>query len=273
MLLFEILSLHHPDLQPRRCKLHLAVWSGHDDPLDVFFRGRFEAWQTWQTRKNFEREFIVSIIKLPGRHRWLLAGCYRRLGRKWVTDPGPPHHKYQTEELLETAALAGRVIVGFRRSGRASYLNAETWAEGLEVLQLLERRMAISDFPGFNRVLLDKPTLDLVVSQEVQTWKGALRSVAGIYLITDTQTGKQYVGSAAGEGGIWSRWSEYSKTGHGGNRELREVLKAEGKGYAKNFQYAVLEIADTHAGDDEILKREEHWKRVLRSREFGYNRN
>jgi hypothetical protein len=92
-------------------------------------------------------------------------------------------------------------------------------------------------------------------------------------LITDTKTGKLYVGSATGEGGIWSRWSDYSKNGHGGNKELIKILKDEGAEYSDNFQYSVLEIADTHSSKDDVLERESYWKNVLCSRDFGYNAN
>ena len=273
MLLFDVLRLYNADLDPTRCKLHIATFDGQNDPLDVFFAGRFEGWQSWQTKRNFEREFIVSLIKLPGRDRWLFAGNYRRLGRTWETDPGPPHHRYQTSEIKETTLLDGRLVVGFHRPGKAAYLNAERWAPNLEVFELLPRRMAVSDFPGYSNVLLSKATLDLIVRQEVPSWKGALSAVAGVYLLTDTHTGKLYVGSATGEGGIWTRWAGYAANGHGGNRDLRKLLDAEGTGYAKHFQYAVLEIADTHASDEQVLEREEHWKRVLRSRDHGYNGN
>ncbi len=51
------------------------------------------------------------------------------------------------------------------------------------------------------------------------------------------------------------------------------IVEAEGVGYAHHFQFAVLEIAATHASDEEVLQRESHWKRVLGSREHGYNLN
>ena len=38
-----------------------------------------------------------------------------------------------------------------------------------------------------------------------------------------------------------------------------------------NFQYSILEIADTHASDDDILDRESYWMKVLKTREFGLN--
>lgn len=273
MLLFEVLALHFPDIAPRRTKLHLATWNGEDNPLDVYFAGDFEEWQSRQAKKNFERDFIVSLIKLSGRDRWLFAGSYRSQGRSRVEHPTWPHWSYKTTEIEETSALSGRLVVGFKRSGRAAYLNADKWAPKLVVSELLPRRMAVGDFPGYHNLLIDRATLTLIVSQGVPSWRGALSAVAGVYLITDASTGKLYVGSATGTGGIWARWAAYAKSGHGGNRDLRKLLKAEGTEYARHFQYAVLEIADTHASSEEVLARESHWKSVLRSREHGYNAN
>ena len=272
MLLFDLLGLHTDAVHPDNSKLHLAVDPGHSDPLTAFFAGRFEDWQTWQTRKNFPREFIVALIKLSA-DRWLFAGCFEKLGVEWVEEPKPPHWSYSTRELPETAPLAGRLVVRFRRTRRASYLYAEKVAGKLEVASLREQRMTIGDFPGYRSVSLTKARLDLVVQQDLESWRSALSAVAGVYLITDEATGKLYVGSATGAGGLWSRWSAYSKTGHGGNKDLRRVLREKGAGYAQHFRYSILEVADTHASADDVVDRESHWKRVLCSREHGYNRN
>ena len=73
-------------------------------------------------------------------------------------------------------------------------------------------------------------------------WANRLSSVAGIYLITDTKTGKHYVGSASGEvGGIWGRWSQYAKTKHGGNVQLKKLIEQD-PDYCRNFQYSILEV-------------------------------
>jgi hypothetical protein len=48
--------------------------------------------------------------------------------------------------------------------------------------------MAVSNFPGYQNIVISKKILDLSVGQEVPTWRGALSAVAGVYLITDTHT-------------------------------------------------------------------------------------
>ena len=111
------------------------------------------------------------------------------------------------------------------------------------------------------------------MKQSIDSWRAALSSVAGVYVISDTATGQLYVGSACGEGGIWQRWSDYAYSGHGGNKEIQALIALDGLERAKNFRYAVLEIADTHASEKDILARESHWKDVLMSREHGLNSN
>lgn len=114
--------------------------------------------------------------------------------------------------------------------------------------------------------------LGFLVRSATTSWRTALSSVAGVYLISDTLTGKLYVGSATGEGGIWGRWAQYVD-GHGNNLELKRLVGTEGIARAGHFRFSVLEIADTHTGEPEVLARESHWKKVLLSRVHGLNAN
>jgi hypothetical protein len=113
--------------------------------------------------------------------------------------------------------------------------------------------------------------LKVVTGQKIESWYGALANIKGIYLITDTSTGKHYVGKASGQDGIWQRWCSYADNGHGGNKELKALLKIKGSRHMTRFQYSILEIADTHASDEDILKRESYWMSALKTREFGLN--
>lgn len=97
--------------------------------------------------------------------------------------------------------------------------------------------------------------------------------MGGVYLISDTESGALYVGSASGAGGIWQRWTDYAATGHGGNVELKVIVNGSGFDRARRFRFSILEIADIHTGDADVLEREAHWKRVLLSRSHGLNGN
>lgn len=142
----------------------------------------------------------------------------------------------------------------------------------MTVHALTAEPVKLDKFPGFKTVDISFDDLDYLVRSATISWRTALGNVAGVYLISDTLTGKLYVGSATGEGGIWSRWCQYVD-GHGHNVELRRLVGAEGIERAKHYRFSVLEIADTHASSNEVLERESHWKRVLLTRVHGWNAN
>ena len=77
MKLFDILKFKLPNFKADECKLHIAGWNGSENPLDLYFAGEFEEWQSWQSKKNFERKYIISIIQLPAKDKWLFAGIYQ----------------------------------------------------------------------------------------------------------------------------------------------------------------------------------------------------
>lgn len=254
-------------------KIHCAVCkSPYPNPLEAFFEGTFQQWQEHQSQKNFQCKQIISLIHLDG-EKWLFAGLYEVLGAspgKWQS---APCYKYSTQVIAGLDHLIGRAIVEFNKTFRASYLRGEKYADQLRVIAIREQRMTIGDFPGFNSVLLSFAMLKTLVKESNPSWKTALSNVAGVYLITDTSTGKLYVGSAYGGDGIWQRWTEYATKGHGGNKELRVLLKQQGPEHSQFFQFSILEVCDINSGDEQIISREAHWKNVLMTREFGLNAN
>jgi hypothetical protein len=263
--LTEFLKASSVDVDMGNYKVHLAT----GNPLEAFFRGDFKSWQERQTRRNFPCKMVVSLIELR-KNKWLFAGVYKILGHKKVS---AKHIEYSTELLSGQDELIGRIVVHHIRTSRPTYLNGKKDGGDFEVSEILPSRLTIRDFPGHNSVLVNYGQLKSIIEQVVQTWHGALSNVKGVYLITDNSCGKQYVGSAVGGSGIWQRWSDYVKSGHGGNKELRALLKEKGVDHKSHFQYSILEIADTHSTDDQIRSRESYWKKVLRSKEFGYNSN
>jgi hypothetical protein len=268
MLLFEFLRAQDPTVTPETSKVHLACWNGHQDPLDVYYRGEFDEWQSWQNQANFERPYVVALISLAEAQRWLFVGVYASKGKRQLDDGT---YEYELEVLPAYAEFAGRLFITFART-RASYLRGESCAPRMTVHAVTAEPVKLDEFPGFKTVDISFDDLDYLVRSGTTSWRTALGSVAGVYLISDTQTGKLYVGSATGEGGIWGRWCQYVD-GHGNNVELRKLVGAEGIERAQAYRFSVLEIADTHAGPDEVLDRESHWKRVLLTRIHGWNAN
>jgi hypothetical protein len=271
MHLFQLLQTLDSQIVPERCKIHLAVWNGEDDPLDVYLAGDFDNWQSWQRRRNFERPFVVSLIALERAGSWLFAGASDSLGSKWNARRGL--YRYRMARRKGANELDGRLVVDFKRTGRQSYLLCENWASALRVAEIRPERLRVRDFRGYSWTMLMKKESDTVVKQSVDSWRSALSHVAGVYVVADRKTGKLYIGSATAEDGIWGRWCAYSATGHGGSRELKDLLRRRGDRYTENFQFGVLEIADSHASVNDVLNRESHWKELLLTREHGYNAN
>ncbi len=267
--LCDLLSLANVKLG--RFKIHCATAFG-SSPLDAFFDGKFKQWQEHQARRNFGCDNIISLIHLRG-DKWLFAGVWTVLGVTPRTNGGSSWFEYSTSEVSGLDHLTGRVVVSFTRDFRAAYLKGLRYADQLLVSQLLNERMSQGDFPGYSSVLVSYEQLRRIVTHDIATWRAALKSVAGIYLIADTSCGKHYIGSAYGIEGIWGRWSAYASFPHGNNKELVDLLKVKGEDHAKYFQFSILEICDPLTTNDEVLSRETHWKNALLSRQFGYNSN
>lgn len=272
MQLYDLLRLAEPGFDPRQVKVHLARPVEGDQPLDLYFRGEFDDWQTCQTRHNFNRPFVVSLTQVPGTYRWLFAGIFR-VGNYVVKQEHRQFYYYELDRLASTADFEGRLIVSSSYTNRQSFLLGETLADVLPVHELMAHRMTFPQFPGFKQVNISKQELDAYVEHGTASWRTALSSVKGIYLITDTKTGKLYVGKADGEGGIWARWCQYAATGHGFNKALMDELGIKASERQNDLRFSLLEIADIQSGPGEIERRESHWKQILLSRMTGYNRN
>ena len=114
MRLFQVLQVLDDELVPERCKLHMAVWNGHDDPLDVYLRGQFDDWQCQQGRRNFERDFVISLISMASLNRWLFVGAYDAVACERRTDGG---YLYQLRKRELASELDG--VLSFPSSARA----------------------------------------------------------------------------------------------------------------------------------------------------------
>lgn len=124
-------------------------------------------------------------------------------------------------------------------------------------------------------MLLSYNKLKSILDRGRKDWVAALQSQKAVYLISDKNNGKMYVGSATSEKGmLLDRWRGYVKTGNGGNIELENIVNEKGMEYVEDyFQYSILENYNSTVSDYFISTRESWWKRVLLTRAFGYNDN
>lgn len=149
----------------------------------------------------------------------------------------------------------------------------------VDLLSVYELRAEnnMSDFPGYANVLLNFSQLRQLARDESASWVATLSNVKAIYLQTDMNTGKHYVGSASGNSnGLLQRWVHYANGDHtGGDIDLIVLVNEKGKEYIEeHFQYSILEIFDTRVDFDSVISpREDFWKRTFDSRKHGYNSN
>lgn len=149
----------------------------------------------------------------------------------------------------------------------------------MQVLEIADRDKV--PFPGFDGVLLTFHQLqELVDDSRYTDWRIALAEVQGIYLITDTSNGKQYVGKADGSERILGRWMSYARDGHGGNVALRELAFESVGGtqgtkthHARHFLFSLLRVFGPSTPSSEVNAAESHYKAALMTRKFGLNRN
>ena len=106
------------------------------------------------------------------------------------------------------------------------------------------------------------------------TYYNALQKITGVYCLTDEKTGKLYIGSAYGEGGVAQRWGNYLNSKHGGNVKLYSLYKEKGDTYFENnFTFTLLEYFGLSYDSIKIIEREQYWKKCLQTIKFGYNDN
>lgn len=253
------------------CDIHLATKIENSTALDAF-RGDPEDWPSVLNKLflslGIRSGVVISLIEIPSqRNIWLFGGFVRIHGQK-NTD------KVITRYDEEFKGLIGRLKINFKRgSVSTSWLNGERYIQHMSVHEILAKPYANEPFPGYESINISFLELRTLVNENQSDWSTALTHMKGVYLITDKSTGRKYVGSAYGGKGIWRRWSDYVKTGHGGNAELM-LLDENMVDYAiNNFYFSLLEHHPKIISDDKIMKRESHWKTILLTRKYGYNSN
>ena len=263
----------------KEIKLHCAIGNPKKEggnklePLIEFSKGKFKEWQDGQWNKNFEKNYILSLIYI-NKNEWLFAGIWQSLDVKQEEHrSGRTYYKYKTKLLDNGKELIGKLVVKFEKDFRASYLLLEKHIDNIILCEIKKQEYKFDQFPGFTNVYITFDLLKSIIYSNESTWKSNLSNVKGVYLISDKSNGKLYVGSAYGENAFWQRWSAYMENGHGGNKMLKAIIAKNGIKYCENFIFSILEICNMNTMDEEIINKEAFWKKRLFSKEYGYNDN
>ena len=239
------------------------------DLWELRAKGRFSHYQNGQAWDVFgSARYVISFIAERNSYAkfvgvWEITSKHKKKTKGYL---------YKTRELPGYKELEARLVVRWGDGTRS-------WAQWLhrqgnkKIVEILPPNY-VMDFPGhYNFVLSYDQLVTMVKNPDSnREWQRMLSSVSGVYVVLDQRTGKQYVGSAYGAGGIWARWKNYVKSPSGGNLLLRELLKKSPSRY-KQFQFSVLRVLEPSATKEAVLDQEILAKRKLGSRAFGLNSN
>ncbi|SDN00241.1 hypothetical protein SAMN05421813_13235 [Daejeonella rubra] len=229
-------------------------------------KAEFFEYQNSQSNDVFNGvDYIVSFIGEEG-FQSRFIGVYKLTDRKKFADD---HFEYQMEEVKEQFDdLKERVIIRWK--------NAISWHQWIKnEMEIIEIQPGLhyKKFTDYSDFTLSFNELKEIVTEQYSDWKKMLSVTKGIYLISDTKTGKLYVGSAYGEEGIWGRWCKYVLTnGHGNNKTLMELVMDDPT-HGNNFQFSILMLLPRTITADEAIKKERLFKNKLGTNSFGLNNN
>ena len=233
-------------------------------------RAAFEDYQRVQSRNVFRVGDRLASFVVTEAAKTVFVGLYRVDG----VDTAPPgsidallnqdtsgQFRYDLHLLDELAGYQDMAVIDWGAGVRSWVQRAAKQPKRVvEIAHQYEPR-----FPGFRVFTRSVDELHSLPSG----WQQVLRSVKGVYLLVDVDSGQQYVGSAKGADSLLGRWMNYADGGDGGD----VALKAAARHGRRTYQVSVLEVVDENTPDQTIEQIESHWKNKLLSRRFGLNRN
>jgi len=238
----------------------------HKDPWKLWREGKFNHYQNGQNCDVFgDARYLVSFIA-EGKKFAKFLGVWEILSKRKKKAGG---FQYSSKEIPGFEELRERLIARWAEGARA-------WAQWLhrrrdkQIVEILPPNFV--DFPGYYDFLLSYAELATIINnpESNREWYRMLSSVSGVYLILDSKSGKQYVGSAYGKGGIWARWKTYLKSPSGGNARLKKLLDTSPERY-KSFQYSILRVLEPESTKGQVIAQEVRAKEKLGARAFGLN--
>ncbi len=254
------------------------------DLEQLYKKGLLNAYQRVQGKPVFDTCDYIMIFIATENDKCVFVGMYKVADKTTVAairrtqclpDLGiedfyrDDYYYYDLQEIDFMSDLRDRLVISWGNTGIA-------WHQYLvekEVVEILPVGY-MKEFAGFDDLILSFADLRTIIDNKDanREWHRQLSSVAGVYLILDTVSGSQYIGSAYGKEGILGRWTTYARTHHGGNQQLITLLEQYPDRY-NYFQYSILKVLPTALVKDDVLKYETLYKQKLGTRAFGLNSN
>lgn len=269
----DLLKLTDAELE--NTKIRFCQYNGESNPIEKFKRNPEEllGWHYWNSQRYKKGQLSIGLVKM-NYDEWLLFTVGEITGIIDIPDNSGVGYEYDTKDSLY-GDLFGRVVIKYHKKMQCQFPNAKTIMDELIIKEVLPSVFSGFDFPGYDKVSLTYNELETIVKGNYPSYKNALENQQAVYVLTDTKTGKLYVGSATSKNAmLLARWSGYIKSFHNGNEGLKELFDGEGEEYFKKyFKYSIIENFNSKVNPDFILNRESYWKEVLATRSHGYNKN
>lgn len=276
LFLKDVIHLSEDDIKYGKIVLNMRagdktcfeIWD-KSNPREV----KFSYHSHYGNKRNFTYigQLCLGFVQLPDNNKqWLLvtAGRIKKIGNNSACD---------WEEIEEYKAFLGRLIVEINKGNKMGRYNfrLQEYYQTAKVIELLPAVYQNIKFKGFDNIHLKFNDLkDIIDNEKYADYHYALSNIKGVYCLTDTKTGKLYIGSAYGEHGLAQRWNDYLQTKSGGNVKLKVLYNKLGPKYFENhFEFTLLEFFGMNTDSQAIIDRESYWKDCLDTRKHGYNKN
>lgn len=248
---------------------------------EIIDAGHFDFYQAEQSavKKPFDGcEVILSFVGLEN-NLAEFVGAYKVLGSRPFTPKdairsseilkfnetsdkeGKQRISYDLEELTEFIDLRSRIVV--------RWLSTRGWVQKKDLdIYEIQPPNSFAPFTGYQDIFISHKELRKIIDnpRANKDWMAALSANAGIYRIVDMSTGELYIGSAYGKEGLWGRWAQYARNGHGGNKLLKNRD-------ADNFRWSVVRTVSRSMSEKEVIRIERCEKMKHGSRAHGLNSN
>ena len=280
IMLNDILRLTEEEIQNSRIELNMTAGKGGISYIDKWLlleksvkdSGLSDCsyWGWYGNKRNFNiGQTVFSFIKLST-DEWLFISAAEIV-------EVPLNSRAKVKILEKYQPFFGRLVIRYRKGNTfARYVfKMANLIDECSIKEILSCQYNGEQFEGYDRVHLPYAKLADVFSGKIMpTYYEALKKVTGIYCLTDTKTGKLYIGSATGVEGVAQRWGNYLSSKHGGNTKLLTLYNQKGDGYfEKYFNYSLIEYFGLSYDPQKIKEREQYWKKCFSTIANGYNDN
>lgn len=277
----QILNLSPDEIKNSKIEFNMQADSGGEAFIDKWLQytetekaeglcTECSYWGWYGKKRNFyPKQTVFSFIRLRD-NEWLLISVAE------IIDV-PENSRAIVKIVEKYKPFFGRLVIKCKKGNTYSryVFRLEKYLDKIVVKEILPCIYNGEIFEGYDRVHIPYHRLENILNGKIcPTYYEALKNIIGVYCLTDTYTGKLYIGSATGTDGVAQRWGNYLESKHGGNKKLIELYEEKGPEYFKKyFTYTIIEYFGLSYDSSKIIEREQYWKNCLDTIKHGYNDN